>query len=55
MNVTVNGAKVSDLINDKLAAIGEKIGVTKFERVDAALCSFLYSWCIPYGCIGWFK
>lgn len=31
----VNGAKVSDLINDKLAAIGEKIDLTKFERVDA--------------------
>ncbi|HEY0677215.1 MAG TPA: translation elongation factor Ts [Chitinophagaceae bacterium] len=31
----VNGAKVSDLVNDKLASIGEKIGVTKFERVDA--------------------
>src|SRR5215470_15699726 len=34
-NSTVNGSKVSDLVNDKLAAIGEKIGVTKFERVDA--------------------
>ena len=33
--VTVNGAKVADLINDKLAAIGEKIAVSKFERVDA--------------------
>ncbi|ODT35775.1 MAG: translation elongation factor Ts [Sphingobacteriales bacterium 41-5] len=31
----VGGAKVSDLINDKLAAIGEKIDLTKFERVDA--------------------
>lgn len=35
-NADVNGAKVSDLVNDKLASIGEKIGVTKFERVDAA-------------------
>jgi elongation factor Ts len=34
-NVTVNGAKVSDLINDKLASIGEKIGVARFERVEA--------------------
>jgi elongation factor Ts len=34
-NVTVNGAKVSDLINDKLASIGEKIGIAKFERVEA--------------------
>ena len=34
-NAKVNGAKVSDLVNDKLASIGEKIGVTKFERVDA--------------------
>jgi elongation factor Ts len=33
--VTVNGTKVSDMINDKLASIGEKIGVAKFERVDA--------------------
>lgn len=34
-NVTINGAKVADLVNDKLAAIGEKIGITKFERVNA--------------------
>ncbi|HEY2721229.1 MAG TPA: translation elongation factor Ts [Chitinophagaceae bacterium] len=34
-NASANGAKVSDLVNDKLAAIGEKIGITKFERVDA--------------------
>lgn len=33
--VQVNGAKVSDLINDKLASIGEKIGVARFERVEA--------------------
>ena len=33
--VEINGAKVSDMINDKLAAIGEKIGITRFERVDA--------------------
>jgi elongation factor Ts len=33
--VTVNGSKVSDLINDKLASIGEKIGVSRFERVEA--------------------
>ena len=32
---TINGAKVADLVNDKLASIGEKIGITKFERVDA--------------------
>lgn len=31
----INGAKVSDLINDKLASIGEKIGITRFERVEA--------------------
>jgi elongation factor Ts len=35
-NSTANGSKVSDLVNDKLAAIGEKIGITKFERVDAS-------------------
>jgi elongation factor Ts len=34
-NVSVNGNKVSDLINDKLASIGEKIGVAKFERIEA--------------------
>ncbi|HYF32232.1 MAG TPA: translation elongation factor Ts [Chitinophagaceae bacterium] len=35
-NADVNGSKVADLVNDKLASIGEKIGVTKFERIDAA-------------------
>jgi elongation factor Ts len=34
-NVEINGAKVSDIINDKVAAIGEKIELQKFERVDA--------------------
>jgi elongation factor Ts len=34
-DITVNGAKVSDLINDKLASIGEKIGVSRFERIEA--------------------
>jgi elongation factor Ts len=34
-NVSINGSKVSDLVNDKLASIGEKIGITKFERIDA--------------------
>lgn len=38
-NVSINGAKVADLINDKLAAIGEKIGITKFERVNAPYVS----------------
>ncbi len=33
--VAINGAKIADLVNDKLASIGEKIGITKFERVDA--------------------
>ncbi|MBZ4189749.1 translation elongation factor Ts [Niabella beijingensis] len=32
---TIDGAKIADLVNDKLASIGEKIGITKFERVDA--------------------
>jgi elongation factor Ts len=32
---TVNGTKVSSLIDDKLAAIGEKIGIAKYERVEA--------------------
>src|SRR5258708_1326611 len=34
-NVSVKGAKIADLVNDKLASIGEKIGVSKFERIDA--------------------
>jgi elongation factor Ts len=33
--VSINGAKVADLINDKLAAIGEKIAISKFERIEA--------------------
>lgn len=33
--VSINGSKVSDLINDKLAAIGEKIGIVSFERIEA--------------------
>ncbi|NII24813.1 elongation factor Ts [Pseudoflavitalea sp. X16] len=33
--VAIGGAKIADLVNDKLASIGEKIGITKFERVDA--------------------
>ena len=32
--IEINGAKVADMINDKLAAIGEKITL-KFERIDA--------------------
>ncbi|KYP13605.1 translation elongation factor Ts [Flavihumibacter sp. CACIAM 22H1] len=34
--VSINGQKIADLVNDKLASIGEKIGISKFERVDAA-------------------
>lgn len=34
-NISINGAKVSDMVNDKLAAIGEKIEISRFERVDA--------------------
>jgi elongation factor Ts len=34
-STTINGATVADLVNDKLASIGEKIGITKFERIDA--------------------
>jgi len=38
-DVTVNGSKVSDLVNDKLASIGEKIGITRLERVNAPYVS----------------
>ncbi|MEO5683416.1 MAG: translation elongation factor Ts [Chitinophagaceae bacterium] len=34
--VSINGVKIAELINDKLASIGEKIGINKFERIDAA-------------------
>ncbi|MBC8033724.1 MAG: elongation factor Ts [Chitinophagaceae bacterium] len=34
-NVTINGSKIADLLNDKLASIGEKIGISKFERIEA--------------------
>jgi len=33
--VNIGGSKVADMINDKLASIGEKIAVSKFERIDA--------------------
>jgi elongation factor Ts len=33
--VSINGVKIAELINDKLASIGEKIGISKFERVEA--------------------
>src|SRR6185295_13395863 len=35
MNAKAPHATVAELVNDKLAAIGEKIGVTKFARIDA--------------------
>ena len=38
--VSVNGTKVSELINDKLASIGEKIGVSRFERIEAPYVAF---------------
>ncbi len=36
MNVKIGDLTVAALVDEKLATIGEKIGVTKFERVDAA-------------------
>ena len=33
--VSINGTTVADMINDKLTSIGEKIAVSKFERVEA--------------------
>ena len=38
-SATIDGAKIADLVNDKLASIGEKIGITKFERIDAPFVS----------------
>jgi elongation factor Ts len=37
--VEINGAKIADMVNDKLASIGEKIGISKFERIDAEFVS----------------
>ena len=39
MNTKAGNVTVTELVNDKLASIGEKIGVTKFERVDAPYVS----------------
>ena len=33
--ITIGNETVADIINDKLASIGEKIGITRFERVNA--------------------
>ena len=42
-NAMVGDAKVADLINDKLASIGEKIGIAKYERVEAPyLASYIH-------------
>lgn len=35
LNAKAGNSTVAELVNDKLASIGEKIGVTKFERIDA--------------------
>jgi len=35
MNVKIGDLTVAALVDEKLATIGEKIGVTKFERIDA--------------------
>jgi elongation factor Ts len=37
--IEIGGAKIADLVNDKLASIGEKIGISKFERVEATFVS----------------
>lgn len=34
-NTLIGNEKVSDMVNDKLASIGEKIGITRFERLNA--------------------
>ena len=35
LNTKAGNSTVAELVNEKLASIGEKIGVTKFERVEA--------------------
>ena len=39
MNVKIGALTIAGLIDEKLATIGEKIGVTKFERIDAPYVS----------------
>jgi elongation factor Ts len=39
MNVKIGDLTVAALVDEKLATIGEKIGVTKFERIDAPFVS----------------
>ncbi|MEN9497380.1 MAG: hypothetical protein RL750_279 [Bacteroidota bacterium] len=39
MNVKIGDLTVAALVDEKLATIGEKIGVTKFERIDAPYVS----------------
>ena len=36
MGVSIGNLTVAAMVDEKLATIGEKIGVTKFERIDAA-------------------
>ncbi|MBK6827198.1 MAG: elongation factor Ts [Chitinophagaceae bacterium] len=36
MNVKIGDLTIAGLVDEKLATIGEKIGVTKFERIDSA-------------------
>ncbi len=36
---SINSLSVADLVNDKLASIGEKIGITRFERIEAPYVS----------------
>ena len=33
--VAINGKQVAEIVNEKLASIGEKISIAKFERIDA--------------------
>ena len=39
MNVKIGDLTIAAHVDEKLATIGEKIGVTKFERIDAAFVS----------------
>jgi elongation factor Ts len=39
MNAKIGDLTVAALVDEKLATIGEKIGVTKFERIDAPYVS----------------
>ena len=52
-NVTINGSKVSELVNDKLAIDRRKDWRYKIRTYRRGLCCILYPWCEQDRCTGW--